>query len=635
MNIRRLCAAVSLLVFIPLLRASQPWDAPFHPDTRAIIEASSRITPADKAEIVVLLEDHHYRIHIGGRIDTTIRKVYRIEQQDAVEDWSSIQQPYQPWYQQVPVVKGRVIDKDGSVHWLDSKTISDAPARQFDATIFSDERVLRVPLPGVSAGSIVEFEIQLTDKLPLLDAGVVHRITVPGGNPLERFHVRIDADPGVNIATASQLIPESALRRTAVGKATTIECEVGPIQQKTHYEWNLPYDVADSPYLSFSTGTSWQAIAARYQNIVDEHIEGADLKPLLEGVDLKGTPADVAAKLTASMHRRVRYTGVEFGEAAIVPGVPGETIKRGYGDCKDKAALLVAMLRAAGLKADVALLDSGVGLDVDKDLPGMGMFDHAIVYVAADPPLWIDATASDARVGFLPSADAGRWALIANRGSVGLVKTPEAESKQSSQRNRIEIHMSELGLATVQISVEVDGGSWESASRGSYGSSEKKSKEQIEAWTKQSFAAKSIGEYESMRRDDMSGPFRMTVEAIDSRVAPTGMEDAAVALTPWSVFQNLPYALTTSTEETSKDAKRRQHDFIVNEPYRMELHYVIHPPALFKAAKLPASGDLKLGPARFSKHFEAKQTAPLKSFTALTRESVGSPLPNSRNSKPR
>ena len=39
------------------------------------------------------------------------------------------------------------------------------------------------------------------------------------------------------------------------------------------------------------------------------------------------------------------------------------------------------MLRAAGIPANLALLSSGPGQDVNTDLPGMGVFDHAIVYV--------------------------------------------------------------------------------------------------------------------------------------------------------------------------------------------------------------------------------------------------------------
>ena len=65
---------------------------------------------------------------------------------------------------------------------------------------------------------------------------------------------------------------------------------------------------------------------------------------------------------------------------------PSEVIQRHYGDCKDKANLLVAMLRAAGIKANLALLDVGPGPDVSTALPGISLFDHAIVYVPADGP---------------------------------------------------------------------------------------------------------------------------------------------------------------------------------------------------------------------------------------------------------
>ena len=93
------------------------------------------------------------------------------------------------------------------------------------------------------------------------------------------------------------------------------------------------------------------------------------------------SPAQTTARIVSRLHREVRYTGVEFGEAQIIPQFPSETLKRKFGDCKDKAALLVAMLRASGLPAYIALLSAGPGRDVPAELPGFGHFDHAIVYV--------------------------------------------------------------------------------------------------------------------------------------------------------------------------------------------------------------------------------------------------------------
>ena len=105
--------------------------------------------------------------------------------------------------------------------------------------------------------------------------------------------------------------------------------------------------------------------------------------PLVAG---KKSVAEKEAAIVDYLDREVRYTGIEFGEAAIIPHDPAETLAKKYGDCKDKATLLVTMLRAAGIPANVALLSVESRVDVPVDLPGMGMFDHAIVYVPGPAP---------------------------------------------------------------------------------------------------------------------------------------------------------------------------------------------------------------------------------------------------------
>lgn len=517
-----------------------------------------------------------------------------------------------------------MISAAGAVQWLDPKTIASSPVREFDASIYSDQRVARAPLPSLAAGSIIEYEITVKDKAPLLDAGVARRITIFDRIPVERFHVVIDADGGVTLRTAAQLIPENALHRTAKGKGAKVECELGPLETRKHTESNLPPELANYPYLSFSTGKSWQAVAARYEGIVNQRLEGAELKATLTGVDLTGTPREIAARLTAKLHKDVRYTGVEFGEAAILPVPPSETIKRGYGDCKDKATLLVAMLRTAGLKADVALLNSGFGTDVDPELPGMGLFDHAIVYVAGAPPLWIDATATDTRVGFLPSGDQGRLALVANRETTALVKTPEAVPSDTWIRHAIAVKMSEFGAGTFRETMDANGGSFESAARATYGTDEKNVKEHLERYVKRMFAAKSLGAYEVPPRDDMTGPFHMTVEGLRAGTANTGPDDAGVATLPWLLFEDLPWALTSGLdqEETTPDEDKspRKHDFLLPEPYQVEYRYKISPPTLFKITSEPRSEELKLGPATYRRNFEKNSDG---SFEAVYRFEIG------------
>src|SRR5581483_1321012 len=251
--------AVSLL---PSVQAAQPWDAPFKGEPGAIMQSAKQISSAENSEITILLDDHHYSVHSDGRIDSVIRRVYRIDQQDAVEDWAAVEQGYRPWHQNKPELRARVIGIDGAEHWLDPKTIADAPAREVESNIFSDDRIVRAPLPSVAAGSVVEYEITTRDRAPLLDAGTSLRIIVDDATPIQRFHAVIESEPGIVLRTAARLIPATAIHREETAGRTRVEADLGPLKMRKHLEFNLPPDESNRPMLSFSTGKSWQAVAA-------------------------------------------------------------------------------------------------------------------------------------------------------------------------------------------------------------------------------------------------------------------------------------------------------------------------------------------------------------------------------------
>ena len=310
-------AALVILLLSPV-EGAQPWDSAFQPDIRSFLSKASGIASSESDGVSILLDDHAYLLRSDGRMDTVLRRVLRVENQDAVEDWSTFEQSYRPWHQAEPVLKARVINKDGSEKWFDLKTVSTAPTRQFDSTIFSDERVMRAPLPAVAPGSIIEWEVTLRDKSPLFAGGLAERVTIPSHLRTARFHLSIEAEQGLDLRIASQKIPETAIRRAMVGKNTRIELELTDIKPEESFEGNLPSNVSMNPYLAFSTGKTWQAVASMYSDIVNRKISESDLKAAMEGVNLKGSPMEVASRLTAKLHKLVRYTGVEFGEAAII-----------------------------------------------------------------------------------------------------------------------------------------------------------------------------------------------------------------------------------------------------------------------------------------------------------------------------
>src|SRR4029453_13812941 len=113
----------------------------------------------------------------------------------------------------------------------------------------------------------------------------------------------------------------------------------------------------------------------------------------------------------------------------------------------DKSTLLVAALRASGIEAYLALLSAGDDQDVSPDLPGIGIFDHAIVYVPGAQDLWIDATAEYTRVGTLPSSDTDRLALVIRAGEKTLTRTPAMKSSDNRPGETRDGFLSEYGPA--------------------------------------------------------------------------------------------------------------------------------------------------------------------------------------------
>ena len=417
-------------------QAQQPvetWKAPhFSIEPKALHQAASAVNAPDGTNVVMLEDDESYTFDEAGRFVYVGYFVYKILTQKGAEGWDYLSVGWEPWHQSRPEIRGRVIAPDYSVHTLDPNAITEAPARGGDYKTYSDGKRLHAPFPAIAPGVVVETEFIERETVPFFGPGHVSRISF-GREAIPVAHSRavLEAPSTLPLRTASMLLPDLKLVRTEANGKVTLTFDMGALEGVEPRDPNLPPDAAYVPEIEFSTGQSWQTMATEYAKIVDGRIDPAAVQSIVDGLIAGKTT--VAAKESAILDyldREVRYTGIEFGEAALLPHTPADTLSHKYGDCKDKATLLVAMLRAAGIPANVALLNAGSRMDVPADLPGMGLFDHAIVYVPGKPALWIDATDKYARLGQLPINDQGRWALIARADTKALVKIRSPRQKR-------------------------------------------------------------------------------------------------------------------------------------------------------------------------------------------------------------
>ncbi len=218
-----------------------------------------------------------------------------------------------------------------------------------------------------------------------------------------------------------------------------------------------PDDTAWQPALLLAwddTGT-WQGVGDWYTGLMDQ-----------VPVD-RFQVAALAAKLTAGLENRrdrlvaitshvktmIRYEAVEIGVGGFIPSSSAEVITRGWGDCKDKANLLIELLAAVDINADMVLIRSGHDARIDPEFPTTIGFNHAIVAV---PAVDLDTADDDSVVdGFFfidPTMDRGPalWLSPFNQGTAALV-IAEPESRL------IEIPvMPSLEISDLEIAGRVD-----------------------------------------------------------------------------------------------------------------------------------------------------------------------------------
>ena len=590
-----------------------PWDGKLFSSDPASVIAAANATPSPQdSDVEILLLRSTYQFDEQGRRRFIFRKVYRCLTKEGVDNWSYVEATWSPWCEDKPILRARVITSDGKEHVLDPKIIGEAPVSQ-DEKILSDRRLVRAPLPALAVGAIVELETEVSETKPFFARGSVGHFYLAMFNPARKIQLVVESPltlPLQYIVRGEKLEPRSSQqegrKRLAFQKTD--------VKQLKWYETNLPPESPPWPEVIFSTGESWNKVASGYSDITEKQLDAASVESLArETVGEETNREKKATKLLETVHRLVRYTGVEFGEAAIEPRTPLETLTRRYGDCKDQAALLVAMLRAVNIPANLALLKIGEQTDVVPDMPGMNNFDHAIVYMPGSPAYWIDPTSEYTPFGKLPIWDQGRFALVVDPRTQKLERTPRDDYKANciEETREYVIYKGDRGNVKERYRAT---GSMADDYRRSYAT-------RNEVDIKKSWKERAEGVYKSRNVvavkteaiKDLDQPFQCEVEIADAQIS-LSKETPLIAVYPYRIFMHLPaqfreVKLQEDTIKGEKDADipdKRQSPLMLPEPHVYKIEYIITPPPDFVPEALPEDMVKQCGPATITQNFAWK-----------------------------
>ncbi len=424
-------------------------------DTQQVLAAAAQITPDKYANCdSAVVEEKSMRDYradgTGACQDETFTKVLTEKGKDENREFSL---SYMIPYSTVDVPKLEVIKPDGTVVPVDvaanSKDAIDDS--QMAENIYDPHmHIFTVNIPQLNIGDIVHTVARQTIDRSIMPSEYDEENIFEGTSYIRHWSYEVHAPaslPLVSIGLRAE-IPGTVTSTTQTnGDSVVYHWDVTNVPEMFDEPNMPPYDEV-LQRLFVSTVPTWQDISKWNWNLNKPHLDMTT--PAMKQTVAKLTanqPTDLD-KVKALFHyvsKNVQYMGVtpETNRPGFEPHDVCITFEKQYGVCRDKAALLVSMLRLAGFNAYPTLINIGAKRDVLVPQPD---FNHEIVTVELTKGHYtlMDPTDENTR-DLLPSQDCNRSYLVCK---------PEGETLLTSPVPPADKHML---LVTTTGTLDADG----------------------------------------------------------------------------------------------------------------------------------------------------------------------------------
>jgi hypothetical protein len=148
------------------------------------------------------------------------------------------------------------------------------------------------------------------------------------------------------------------------------------------------------------------------------------------------------------MKKNIRYVAVYLDLGRVVPNDAATVLRNKYGDCKDKATLMAALLGAKGIASEMALINFGASYTLPEPAT-MAILNHVILYLP-EFDLYDDPTATEAAFAVLNAENYDKPVVrIGGNGAI-LARTPAMRPGDHTTHAKTTILVAADGTVTGQ-----------------------------------------------------------------------------------------------------------------------------------------------------------------------------------------
>ena len=386
----------------------------------------------------------------------------------------SIDARYSPQFSTVLSLRARVRTPDGKSVTFGRASAIDVHPEQA-GVLYSDARVLHLTAPVRTPGTVLDEEVITRYLEPRLH-GFTQRFGHRFPSAETRLVVRAPAGWRVEhlARVGNQRIEWAPVTTTTTDGMSEMVWERGPLPAALSEPGAPP--LPDVPSVTVRLAAWLDDRGARVEAPRDARALSSWLDTLVRPVSGAVTETDRLARSlvegltddTARARRlyswvrdHVQYCAIEIGYGGFRPHPPRDVIELRYGDCKDKATLLRALLASVGVPSRLAVLYAHDGVPRVFGLPTPGdNFNHAITLVDLPSGTVIaDPTSRCAPFGELPPSDQDAELLPLERDGADLMRAPAAPPEASTLVSDLRLRVSPDGTAEGELTQTATGSS--------------------------------------------------------------------------------------------------------------------------------------------------------------------------------
>jgi predicted Zn-dependent protease len=301
-----------------------------------------------------------------------------------------------------------------------------APISQ-QAPLYSDLKLLQIPVRSLRAGDVLEFSARIQRKNPEAASQFWDTYTFTKNFVvlMEKVILDVPKEKYVKQWSSGQKPTTSEKAGRTVYEWTSSQLKPTPSGEKKDDETPEAPKPA-KPDVAWTTFHTWAEVGEWYGSLAAPRAAATDaIRAQADEITrAASTPEAQVQALYAFVSTHVRYIGIDFGVGRYQPHNAAEVLANQYGDCKDKDTLFEALLHAKGFSSAPALI--GVNVELVPELPSPSFFNHVITTVnLASGRAWVDTTPGVAPFRLLVNVLRDKPALvIPSTGNASLEHTP-------------------------------------------------------------------------------------------------------------------------------------------------------------------------------------------------------------------